>query len=138
MPNHLNNQDGKDKLFEDDCYFYEYAIKKPGQAYIGFIVIIDSVSIRKVDYTLLIKDEQIIKVNKQSDTIYREVSINKLHNGNIYIMKHNLLCYSSVNLKNRETFLHKNYWDQISEVFFDKKNVDKMRLIQDFVEKRIY
>jgi len=126
------NKDNNIQVVEGKTYIYEYAIKKPGQAYVGFITLDNSLIVQDICFTINFSDGKIKDVTKAERIKSNTRKYSKKENGNIYIGS--LLCYTSENFTCRNKLISDDIYKMISSDFLNVSNKDRLKMLDSFVK----
>lgn len=119
-------------VVEGETYIYEYAVKKPGQAYIGFIVLKDSLIVQDICFTINFSEGKIKDVTKAERIKSNTRKYSKKENGNIYVGS--LLCYSSEGFINRRKLIPDDIYKMISPDFLNMTNRERLKMLDSLVK----
>ncbi|HOU97504.1 MAG TPA: hypothetical protein PLP65_01530 [Bacteroidales bacterium] len=120
------------QVVEGETYIYEYAIKKPGQAYVGFIILKDSLIVQDICFTINFSDGKIKDVTKAEGIKSNTCKYSKKENGNIYVGS--LLCYTSENFTSRRKLIPDDIYKMISPDFLNMTNKERLKMLDSLVK----
>jgi len=115
----------------NEVYFYEYAIKSPGQAYIGFVITDSTSIIQNIRIKVLFSKWKIIKITMNSEPIGYSRTFTKQIDGNIFIEAIQLLCYNDENFNKRKRLIEDEFYTMISEKFLLLSNKERLKLLHE-------
>ncbi|MBM0654726.1 hypothetical protein JMN11_13820 [Capnocytophaga genosp. AHN8471] len=133
MINSLENtifQSSQSSIIDGDIYIYEYAMKKPNQIYIGFIIINNNRIVQNLCYTIELSKGKVENIIKE-DINVGHLQYLEMPDGNILIKNSKLLCYSSKNFKYREKRIPNNIYKEISPLFLVMTNKERFDLLNE-------
>jgi len=126
------NKDNNFSIKDGDTYIYEYAIKKPGQAYVGFIVLSDSLIVQDICFTINFSDGKIKNVTKAEGIKSNTRKYSKKENGNVYVGS--LLCYTSESFISRRKLITDDIYKMISPDFLNITNKERLKMLDSLVK----
>lgn len=124
-----SNDNNHFPVTDEGIYIYEYSIKKPGEAYVGFITINDSLIVHDVCFTINFSNGRIKNVTKEERIKTKGHDYYIKEDGNIFIEGFGLLSYSSENFNTRNKLIPDNIYKMISPDFFNMTNKERLNLL---------
>ena len=120
--NPCNKADGQlsqTPITDGDIYIYEFAIKRPGRANLGFIIV-DSNSYQDISFDVYFSKGKINKVNRTISPVYSDDNIaDRL--GNFY--------YSSDDFVKKYRLIPDNIYKMISPSFLEMTNKERLKIL---------
>ena len=131
--NMANGQSPQTEIIDGDVYIYEYAIKKPNQAHIGFIIINNDndLVVQDIYFTVNFSKGQVKNVFRRDNAITNTVQYSKREDDNILIDKNMFLYYDSENFINREKRISDNIYKMISLSFLEMTNKERLKILNE-------
>ncbi len=124
-----HSQSPQKQTIDGDVYIYEYAIKKPNQAHIGFIIIDNDLIVQDICFTVNFSKGQVKNVFRRDNAITNTVQYSKRKDGNILIKKNKFLYYNSELFISREKRIPDNMYKMISSSFFEMTNKERLKTL---------
>jgi hypothetical protein len=121
-------------IVDGDVYIYEYAMKKPNQAHIGFIIIHNDLIVQDICFTVNFSKDNVKNVFRRDNAITNTLQYSK-EDGNILIEKNGLLCYDSENFINRKKRISDDVYKKISFSFFEITNKERLKILNELSMK---
>lgn len=118
-------------IVDGDVYIYEYALKKPDQAHIGFIIINNDLIVQDIYFTVNFSKEQVKNVCRRDKAITNTVQYSKREDGNILIDRNKFLCYDSENFISRQKLISDNIYKMIYPSFLKMTNKERLKMLND-------
>lgn len=108
-------------IIDGDVYIYEFAIKKPGRANLGFIIV-ESNSYQDISFDIHYSKSRIDKVNKTVSPVYSNNNIaEKL--GSFY--------YDSDDFVKKRRLIPDNIYKMISSSFWEITNKERLEILNE-------
>lgn len=126
------SKDNNVQVVEGETYIYEYAIKKPGQAYIGFIVLKDSLIVQDICFTINFSDGKIRDVTKAERIKSNTRKYSTKENGNIYVGS--LLCFTNKNFISKNRLIPDDIYKMISLDFLSMTNKERLKMLDSLIK----
>lgn len=120
--------------YYESVYIYEYAIKKPNRALIGFIVTKNNAIIENFEYKISFSKNKIKKVKEIKKNGYENYQYHVKNNGDIIIENLNLECYTCENFSKKNKLIPDKIYQIISKEFFHMTNYDRQKLLESYLE----
>jgi hypothetical protein len=127
----LEKSDSSSQAFMGEIYFYEYSIKSPGQAYIGFVITDSASIIQDIRFKVFFSKGKIENITINSERIGYPRTFTKKVDGNIFIEAIQLLCYSDVNFNKRKRLIEDEFYTMISDKFLVLSNQERLKLLEE-------
>jgi hypothetical protein len=118
-------------IVDGDVYIYEYAMKKPNQAHIGFVVISNDLIVKDICFTVNLSNGKIKNIFRREQVIVNILQYSKREDGNILIERNELLCYDSENFINRKKRISDSIYKMISISFLDMTNRERLKILNE-------
>lgn len=118
-------------IIDGDVYVYEYAMKKPNQAHIEFIIIDSDLIVQDISFTVIFSKGKIKNVFRRNNVITNILQYSKKEDGNIWIERNAFLCYNSENFISREKRISDNIYKMISSSFFEMTNKERLKILNE-------
>lgn len=118
-------------IINGDVYIYEYAMKKPNQAHIGFIIINYDLIVQDIYFTVNFSKEQVKNISRRDNAITNTVQYSKREDGNILIDRNKFLCYDSENFVSRQKLISDNIYKMIHPSFFEMTNKERLKILNE-------
>jgi hypothetical protein len=116
-----NGQLSQTPIIDGYVYIYEFAIKRPGRANLGFIIV-ESSSYQDISFDIHYSKGKINKVNKIVRTVYSDDNIaEKL--GSFY--------YDSDDFVKKRRLIPDNIYKMISPSFFEMTNKERLKILNE-------
>jgi hypothetical protein len=115
-------------------YIYEYSIKKPGQANVGFIITNDTSVVQKIDFKIYFSKGEVEKVLKDDNIKGNKYHYSQKENGNIFIEELNKICYSCENFISRNKLISDDIYEMISQNFLTMTNQERFKVLDSLVK----
>lgn len=117
--NKVYSQLPQKQIIDGDVYIYEFAIKRPGRANLGFIIV-DSNSYQDISFDVYFSKGKINKVNRTISPVYSENNVaDKL--GNFY--------YSSDDFIKKRRLIPDNIYKMIDSSFLEMTNKERLKIL---------
>lgn len=120
-------------MAESGIYIYEYAVKKPNQVHIGFIIMENDVIVHDICYTVNISKNKVKRVFRTDKVTTGTLKYSNQEDGSIVLDKNAHICYSSSGFINRKKLIPDSIYNTISRSFFEKTNMERMQLLNDLL-----
>ncbi|NDV80001.1 hypothetical protein [Dysgonomonas sp. 511] len=117
---------GGNRSSEEEIFIYDYAMKKPGQASLGFIVVNDD-NVQDISFVIYFSKNKIDKVIKKSVSIIKTYSKDK--DGNILIGDSRKSGYTGKTFSKRNRLIPDYVYRFISPDFFEIDNVNRLDMM---------
>jgi hypothetical protein len=125
--NNTNGQSFQMPIIDGNVYIYEFAIKRPGRANLGFIIV-ESNSYQDISFDIHFSKNKINKVNKTVSSVYIDNNIvGKL--GNCY--------YSSDDFAKKRRLIPDTIYKMISSTFFEISNEERLVMLSKLAKNNI-
>lgn len=122
-------------IVEGNVYIYEYAIKKPNQAHIGFIIINNDLIVQDICFTANFSKGKLKNVFRMDVAITNTRQYSKKEDGTILIEKNGFLCYDSESFINRKKRISDNIYKMISPSFLEMTNKERLKILDELSMK---
>lgn len=117
--NKANGQLSQTPIIDGDIYIYEFAIKIPGRANLGFIIV-DRDSYQDISFDVYFSKGKISKVNRTISPVYSDNNVaDKL--GNLY--------YSSDDFIKKRRLIPDNIYKMICSSFLEMTNKERLKIL---------
>jgi len=127
----VDGQSPRMKIIDGEIYIYEYAMKKPNQAHIGFIIIDNDLIVQDIYFTVNFSKGQVKNVLRKDNTITNIIQYSKSEDGNILIERNKILCYNSENFISREKRISDNIYKMISSSLLEMTNKERLKILNE-------
>jgi hypothetical protein len=117
-------------IVDGNVYMYEYAIKKPNQVHIGFIIISNDLIIQDIGFIVNFSKGKMKNVFRRDNAITNTVQYSK-KDGNILIKRNKFLCYDNGNFINREKRISDSIYKMISPSFLEITNKERLEMLNE-------
>jgi len=125
MLNSCEQTNCQEAVIDGNIYIYEFAIKKPGRANLGF-VIVDSNLYQKVSFDIHFSKDQITKVTR---------TISPSHSDNKITKRLGSFYYSSEDFVNKRRLIPDNVYKMISIAFLEMTNKERLKILNELSMK---
>ena len=129
--NKADSQSPQTPIIDGNVYIYEYAMKKPNQAHIGFIIIDNDLIVQDIYFTVNFSKGQVKNVFRRDNAITNTIQYSKREDGNILIERNKFLCYDSENFISREKRISDNIYKMISHSFLEMTNKERLKILNE-------
>lgn len=126
----LNSGKDNDFPIKEGIYIYEFAVKKPGHAYVGFIITNDTLAIQRIGYEIFFSKRGIVKVDRGVYKGFIPHKFMEKNDGNIFVEGFRLLCFSSGNFKDRNKLIPDDIYKMISPDFLNITNEERCEILE--------
>ena len=126
-----HSQSPQEQIIDGDVYIYEYAIKKPNQAHIGFIIIDNDLIVQDICFTVNFSKGQVKNVFRRDNEITNTVQYSKREDGNILTERNAFLCYNSENFIRGERQIPDYIYKMISSSFLEMTNKERLNMLNE-------
>jgi hypothetical protein len=128
------NKDNNSCIKDGETYIYEYSIKVPGQANVGFVITDDTSVIQNIDFKIYFSKGKVEKVLKYDGLKGGKYHYSQKENGNIFIEELNKLCYTSEDFISRNKLVSDDIYKLISSDFLNMTNKERLKMLDSLVK----